>query len=418
MSIINTFKKNASGFFYIGTGLFKTFIQIIASFIILRWIEPKDLGQWQSFTVFTGYLSILTLGTTSGLNRELPFYLGKGEEKYAMELLKSALAFTNSLSFFLTVLISIGCIIAYLVGWLDLNLALMCFVAFSLTAINIQTNLLGATFRSNSSFKKLGDIQMLVALFHLLFLPIVYYFNIWGYIIYQFLMILCLFLGYWYFRPYKIKSSFKRENFITLVKIGMPMYIWNYISQMSRTIPRIILIFFGTPYLVGIYSPAESINKGVLNLPNYINRYLFPKMSYAYGKSNEKNIIIKNTFKTSTMLFIIMFFIATILALLMPYLFEIAFPKYINATHCVQIVLYSGVFYSVNSLMHNTMNSLKIYKYFKLILVYKIISLLISTFLMYYFTKNLLISVAIGATFAECINLLNFSYFLIKIKKS
>ena len=416
--LINRIKRNSTGVFYVGTGLFKTFVQTITSFIILRWIAPEDLGQWQSFTVFVGYTSILTLGVTSGLNRELPYYLGKGNVDLAMERLKTAAAFTTSLSFFLTIVVCLVSIASYVFHWLNMNDSIMLFAAFSITAITIQTNLLGATYRSSQSFKQLGNIQLIVSVLHFVFLPVVYYFNIWGYIVYQSLMVIWLFWGYWHFRPYRIKSSFDKSHFIELVKIGMPMYIWNYLSQMLRTIPRVILVIFGSPLLVGIYSPAESINKSVLNLPNYINRYLFPKMSFNYGKSDNKSHIIQSTFRSASLLFMVMLMIAIVLALVMPYVFEHFFPKYKDAIVCVQIVLFSGVFYSVNALMHNTLNSLKIFEHFKIIIVLKFISLTLTVFLVNLLIQDILISVAIGATLSEFVNLLNYCYFLNKINKS
>lgn len=416
--LINRIKRNSTGVFYVGTGLFKTFVQTITSFIILRWIAPEDLGQWQSFTVFVGYTSILTLGVTSGLNRELPFYLGKGDENLAMSRLQTANAFTTALSLFLTVLVSVVSLIAFLFEWLSMNDAIMFFAAFSITAITIQTNLLGATYRSSQSFKKLGNIQLIVAGLHFIFLPVVYFFDIWGYIVYQSLMIILLFLGYWYFRPYRIKPKFEKKHFIALVKIGLPMYIWNYLSQMLRTVPRIVLVIFGSPLLVGIYAPAESINKAVLNLPNYVNRYLFPKMSFNYGKSDNKGLVIKSTFNAAFLLFGVMFLVASILAFLMPIVFEYLFPKYIDAIVCVQIVLFSGVFYSVNALMHNTLNSLKVFRFFKTIVLLKFISLTLSIYIAYVILNDILIAVAIGATLAELVNTINYSFFLNKIKST
>jgi O-antigen/teichoic acid export membrane protein len=384
---------------------------------VLRWIAPEDLGEWQSFTVFVGYISILTLGVTSGLNRELPYWLGKGDEELAISRLKTAGAFITRLSLIIMGLVLIVSSTTYLLNWLSLNHSLMLFSAFSIGALAIQTNLLGATFRSDGAFRKLGFIQYGIAGFHLALLPIVYFYGIWGYIIYQSLNTLFLYWGYYYFRPYKVSYAFYKKQFKELVRIGFPMYFWNYIASVSRTIPRLTLVLFGSPFLVGLFAPAENINKAVLNLPTYINRYLFPKMSYNYGKFDEAKMIVKQTMKAGLLLFLSMSIIAVILVFAIPFIFEYLFPKYIEATQIVQIVLFSGVFYSINALFHNSINSLKLYRFFKVIIPLRIVFILLAIGISYLFVNELLLAVALGAVISEFLVMLNYLYFLkLKIK--
>src|SRR5690554_4785759 len=89
----NTIKNNKVAGKYIGSGLLKSAIQMLSGLIILRWIAPEELGLWQSFTVFVGYVTILNLGVPVGINRELPFFLGKGDENRGLALLKTAGAY-------------------------------------------------------------------------------------------------------------------------------------------------------------------------------------------------------------------------------------------------------------------------------------------------------------------------------------
>src|SRR5690606_4740143 len=111
---------------------------------------------------------------------------------------------------------------------------------------------------------------------------------IWGYAIYQTLIAAFLYLGHLFYKPYKVKYDFKKEVFIEMVKIGMPMYVWNYLTIISRSVPRLLLVLFGGPLLVGLYSPAGSLNNALLSLPTYVNSYMFPKMSQALGKTGDK----------------------------------------------------------------------------------------------------------------------------------
>lgn len=383
---------------------------------MLRWLEPESLGTWQSFTVFVGYLQILTLGVTSGLNRELPYWLGKGEEELGMQRLRTAGYFTTTLSVALMLFISLAALILLSLDILSIDHALMMILAFTTGALTIQTNFLGATFRSDQAFGKLSKIQLYNSLLYFALIPLVYFFELWGYIAYQIALAIALYLGYQLFRPYKVKYSFSKYQFKELVKVGFPMYFWNYLASSSRSFPRLILVLFGSPLLVGLYAPAASINAAMLNLPAYTNRYLFPQMSYKFGKNNDLNEIYNYTIKAATYLFIIMLFGGILLAIVIPYAFPLFFPKYIDGILVAQIVVFSGVFYSVNALFHNALNSVKSFKPFKFIVSLRILYIIIFTAIAYIIVKDILLSVAIGAVISEFLNLLNYIYFLRKIR--
>jgi len=414
--ISKTIKNNKIATKYIGSGLLKTGLNTIASIIILRWIEPETIGVWHSFVVFVSYTSILSLGVTSGLNRELPYLIGKGEFEKGVYKLKTAGYFSNVLSYGLIVISSIIGFVLFFLKILNLSELGMMIMAFSIGSISLQSNFLGATYRSNNSFEKISKLQLIVGLMHILLLPIIYFYEIWGYVIYEFFLSLITYLGYFFYRPYKVKYLFSYSEFKSLVKIGLPMYFWNYISTISKSIPRLILVLFGNPLIVGLFAPANSINTAMLNLPMYINRYLFPKLSFLYGKNQDTNAIYKYTIKAATFLFILMFGIAIILSLITPFLFNLFFPKYINSVIATQIILFSGVFFSINSLFHNSLYSLKYFKPFKFIISLRFIYIIGFTYLFFHIFDDLLIAVSLSATISELLNTLNYIYFLRQIR--
>jgi len=412
----NTLKSNKVAGKYIASGLVKTAAHTLSGFIVLRWLEPESLGNWQSFTVFVGYLQILTLGVTSGLNRELPYWLGKGDKELGMLRLKTAGYFTTSLSLGLMVVISLLALMLYTLNILDLSQTLMMILAFSTGALAIQTNFLGATFRSDQAFDKLSKIQLYNSLLYFALIPLVYFFELWGYIVYQIALAVALYIGYQMYKPYKVKYSFSSVQFKELVKVGFPMYFWNYLAASSRSLPRLILVLFGTPLLVGLFAPAAAINAAMLNLPAYTNRYLFPQMSFKFGKNNNVREIYKYTIKAASYLFVIMFTGGLILTFLIPYIFPIVFPKYVEGILVAQIVIFSGVFYSINALFHNALNSVKSFKPFKYIVSLRVIYIIGFTAITYFIIGELLLSVAIGAVAAEFFNMISYIYFLRKMR--
>ncbi len=414
MGMINFTKVNSIASKYISSGLIKTFFQALSGFVVLRWIDPADLGQWQSFTVFVGYLQILTLGVTSGLNRELPYWLGKGNEALGIKRLKTAGYYTTCLSIATMFLVIVIALICYFYDLLSLNNTIMLGFAFSIGALTIQTNFLGATYRSARSFGKLTTIQLTNSILYLLLLPLVYFFDIMGYVAYHVLLAIYLYWGYYLFRPYKVSYSFNLKQLKKLIDVGLPMYIWNYLASKSRTIPRLILVLFGSPLLVGLFSPAGSVNAAMLNLPTYTTRYLFPQMSFKFGQTGDPKVVYNYAMKAAKILFAVMLSGAIIMAFIIPPAFELLFPNYVEGIVAAQIMVFSGVFYSLNQVIHNALNCIKEWNTFKFIVTFRVIYIILFSFLATLYTDDLLIAVSIGAVVAEAFNFFNYLYFFRK----
>ncbi|WP_297869153.1 oligosaccharide flippase family protein [uncultured Flavobacterium sp.] len=413
---LNKISKSA-GVLYVSSGLFKTFSVTISGIIILRWLDPIDLGQWQSFLVFVGYLQIFTLGTTSGLNREIAFLIGQDKREEALKKLKTVGYYTTALSLGLMVLILLMGIFFAFFEVFTFEYALMFVLAFSTSSLGIQTSFLGATYRSSSAFVYLGKVQFFTSFLYFLLLPLVYYYDLWGYIIYQVVVALMLYIGYYVFRPYKVKYEFKLVDFKEMVGIGMPMYIWNYLASVSRSIPRLILVAFSGPLMVGLYSPAGSINNAFLALPLYINRYLFPQMSHIYGKTGDKSKVYDFTMSAIWKLFILMSIMATLIALTIPYIVEQYFEKYTMGIIAVQITVFSGVFFCLNTMMHSALNSLKSFKVFRVIITMRFIFILAFSGIGYLLFNSWLNAVSFGALMSEMFNFFNYWRFLYTTSK-
>ena len=401
-------KTKSTGARYVFSGLLKTFSTALSGIIILRWLHPEELGQWQSFLVFVGYLQILTLGTTSGLNREIAYLIGKGKKEEGIEKLRTVGYYTTTLSLLLMLIICATGIILYLIGMFDIEYMIMFILAFSTGALTIQTNFLGATYRSSSSFNYLSKVQFYVSFLYFILLPLIYFFDLWGYIIYQVSIALALYLGYYWFRPYKVSYKFKTNIFKELVSIGLPMYIWNYLASVSRSIPRLILVTFGTPLILGLYTPAGTINTAMLSLPLYVNRYLNPKISGLYGRTEDKRKVYIYSMSAVWKLFIAMSLIALFISLTIPYIIEQFFPKYVEGTHAVQITVFSGVFFCMNNMIHNAINSLKAFKLFKIIVTLRYVNIVTFSAVGFFIFDSLLTIVSFGVLMAEIFNFLSY----------
>ncbi len=416
--MIATIKKQKSSMIYVASGLFRTFMQVIVGFLVLRWIDPASLGQWQSLLLVSTYLSILTLGTTSAINRELPFLLGKNEEGKAMRFLSTVGFFTEALSWTFVVLsIGVG-LFFWLMDWYKWDFCLQLVLAAINGAINIHTNFIGATFRTSNSFEKVGKVQFIIALGYVLLIPMIYYGNIGGYIFYQTILSLLLYLGYWWYRPFKVKYKWDFQDLKEMVKVGFHLYIWNYLSTVSKSFPRLALVIFANPFTVGLYAPAQNVNTAILNLPGLLNRILFPKMSFKYGESGKVHEVIQSSFRWAWVIFGTMSLIAIPLSFAIPYVFEQFFPKYAQSSDVAIIALWAGVLYSVNAIFQLTITSIKAHKDLHQLIIMRFVFLAVGIGFSYLMHWDWLIVVSVSALMAETMNIFHGVLILRKKLKS
>ena len=89
--LISFIRERLTPVFYAGSSVATAGAQLVAGFLVIKWITPDELGLWQSVRLAQVYAFILLAGINNGLGRELPFYLGKGEDAFAHRLASTAL---------------------------------------------------------------------------------------------------------------------------------------------------------------------------------------------------------------------------------------------------------------------------------------------------------------------------------------
>ncbi|WP_431156538.1 lipopolysaccharide biosynthesis protein [Winogradskyella poriferorum] len=395
-------KKKIAGK-YIFSGLFKTTIQILAGFVIFRWIDPKSLGYWQSFTVIVSYLTILNLGVTVGINREIPYWIGKGNNSRGLTLLQTAKYYVRILGLLMILIGSLFGLFFYIFEIINLEGFTFLILALVLTTFNLNVDLFGATYRSSSAFNRLANIQFVLTVLYILFIPLIYYFEIWGYIFYLLLISAKTVFLLSCYSPLKAKHKFRKEDFIYLVKVGLPIYFWNYVNSQIQSFPRLVLILIGTPYLVGLYAPSWSIRQAMLNIPKYTNRYLFPQMSHRYGKTDSQKQVSQFAIRSAIYLFSLTFLGGAVFAYSLNYIFPVFFPEYQEGIVAAQIMIFSGVFYGTNLIFHNALNALMNIKIFKTIIGLKVVTIFLTTYLASNIFSSLLVAVSIGSLLSEMV---------------
>lgn len=135
-------------------------------------------------------------------------------------------------------------------------------------------------------------------------------------------------------------------------------------------------------------------------------------MSYKYGKHDNKRQVSTYAFKSAGYLLLATLLAGIILSYALQYLIPLLFPKYVEGVTAAQITVFTGVVYGVNLVFHNALNALKIFNVFKFIILLKLLSIVLFTYLSYLVFPSLLVTVAVGALLSEVLSSAGYIFFL------
>lgn len=398
---------------YTSGSIFNSIAQVISSVIILAYLSPDDLGIWNSILLFQTYSMFLQAGIINGLNRELPFYLGKKENAFAKELASNAL-YIFIWSSILCAIIGAGLLLYYNEQKFIFKITYIGIIL--ITVSKFYENYLTTTFRSNNAFEQLGKVYFFRGFYLILSTIIVIFFGYYGYIVrmvsisflFSFLMHLI--------RPLKVKPKFNFNNTKLLFKVGAPIFILAYIFSSSATFDRLILVNYAGFTTVGHYSLALMAYSALSMLPISLANYIYPKMSYKFGETNDVSKLMSIAIKVNIIVFIIMLPIAVLGFFLIPVVVPILFPEYVLGMRSAQILLFASVFFG-GTIGNNVFWSLKLWKYITISQLGGTILNIFVIYLGFVLIDDSIIGISLGVVFSQlCYMLLNNSLIYLSLK--
>lgn len=290
-SRLSFIKEHKTPIRFLNSTLFLYGITLITGLITYRYISPDYLGIWATFSTFTIFATFLRLGIPNGMNRELPFYLGKGEKEKAEEYAATTLYYTIIT---MLVLAAVGIVFFFSFDfdqYLDYSHAykLAALVIFINISVEPYMTYLSGTYRTSANFNKLSQIQYNVGWVRLLSIPLVVFYSYNGYLVRELLISIFNLLLLHIARPLpQIKPHFNWEKFKNLFSIGFSIFLVSYIMSVIDTFPRLFIIKYGSTSDLGLFSPILIILSTVYLIPNTISNYLYPRFAYAYGAGRPK----------------------------------------------------------------------------------------------------------------------------------
>lgn len=313
-------------------------------FLNMRWLGPELLGIWQSLTIILAYLPIIQLGIQSGLNLELPLLLGADKKTKAVDLVSTALAYAIFLAVAF-VIITVVIIMTLIFKDTDKKMLFGVFIVCCLAILSCFKLHYIATYRSANSFDKLANIYWIDCIVSLILIYAIYKYLYWGLLLFHLAKEVMTTTLMFYFAPYKsIKPKFHKGYFFILLKRGVFMTIFNEIKGIYESLPRLIMLSVGGVIKVGLFNPALTIGTFMNLIPLQIGQFLHPQLGMKYGKTKQARDMWPY-FRALAIYMPLFLIIPAILGwLLIPYIIEYAFPRYIDSIWPIKIMLVGFMF--------------------------------------------------------------------------
>jgi O-antigen/teichoic acid export membrane protein len=347
MGFTDQFNKYKTVFFYVATTVIKASAQIASVFLVAKYVLPEDLGLWTIANVFVIYSMLLNLGIISGMNRELPFNLGKGNKQRAEAIVATSMLYMWGM---ICTMIVVGIIISlfYLNRFSNKTVVSGCAVTL-ISAMNFLENFLLATYRSNSSFNTLSRIQLLQAILNITTLVFIYLYGFWG-LIFKTVFVQLVYVTFLYFnRPFKVSARWDKQAFYDVLKVGFPIYILAYIQSSAATFDKVLLAKITDKMHLGYYSFGMYSFVALGLIPTAISNFIYPKLSYKYGRDNNALALWTDFKKIVLGMFAMLLPIAIVAWITAPYLLNRFFPAYNNGISAFRILAVAAIFLGVNA---------------------------------------------------------------------
>lgn len=402
--------KNKVALFFGSASLLKVFVGMLGSFIAIRYIGPEQMGLWQAALVIKPYINIIQLGLTQGIGREIPFFLGRKEDKKVNEIASTAQLVTIGYTL-LTLLITF--LAAFFVAE-NSTLFLVYLTAGTFISTMFVDNYLSSTYRSSQSFQKLSKVYLITSITFICLIPLIVLYKFEGYLILLLIDSILTTLMLIYFRPIKVKSRFSLQTYKYLIKTGSKIFFLTYLRNIPETYPKLIILFFLSTYALGLTAPANAVLSGISLVPNTLAKYIYPKITFNYGRDSDKSKVWDYSIRIIKNI-TVFGFLCLLSIIIIPFIINNFFPKYDDAVY-ISMISVGIAFFRMYGLLFNVLITLKRHKAQLAVGVSRnVLYLLIPLLLYLLYQEHLLEGIFIGILIAEAVSTALLIYFVHKV---
>jgi O-antigen/teichoic acid export membrane protein len=310
-------------------------MRFVNTFLTARLVEPYLLGIFNSSLLAVSYAGILQLGVLNGLNRELPYEMGRGDHSRAEELTAAAEAWAilvSAVAFIALAAVSIWYLVAA-----DPRRA----SAFAVAAVGGIYLLYGqlylqTTYRTRGDFRKLVLILITDAVMNVFGLALLLAAPFKGLCIRSVAATVISGALLWSFRPVRVRPRWHRAHLVHLLKVGAPIYGVGQLYALWPTINGTLIAARLGASSFGMYAVALMVATGVGVITSSVSQVVYPRMAEDYGRTHDAAAALRPAFKMTAAIAVILGTACVAGWCALPFLIRTVLPKYTGGIAAAQ----------------------------------------------------------------------------------
>lgn len=325
-----------------GGNTLSMFLHMIGGVLVARMVAPSVLGLFSGIGLVLGYAPFLQMGIANGLNRELPYYIGKGKRDRVNELAASAQAWLILIGGFASVALLIVALYHLIKGdlWQAAGWGAHVILVFFLFYSSYYFQM---TYRTAHDFARLSIINVIQAVVSLALLVLVWMLDFYGLCLRAVFTAIIGAALFYRWRPIHVRPRWNYQHIKHLFVIGAPIFIVGQVYNLWNVINRTFVLSYTGTHGMGLYAMVVMASGAMAMLPIALSQVIYPRMAERFGRGAGVRDICRISIRPMLLSAVCMAPLAAIAWWITEPAVRHIVPKYIEAVPAIQWALLQPV---------------------------------------------------------------------------
>lgn len=336
---------------YLGGSAIRAGARLVATVLVAREIGPASYGPWNILALVLSYGALTHLGILTGLRRELPFWLGRGNDERARQSLGVGWTFTIGPALIVATVIAVALPLVGVQETVAVFLSIALFTrhakgcVFAQHEARLRFKLVGIG-EAVGGIALVGTASVMAGHIGLAALPLAFAV---GHTAAAIVAVPAL----------DLRPVFKLEREIVwrLLRIGFPILAAGFVFRLISTVDRWFIGWKLSTLQLGWYTIPILVFAALTLLRSVISQQVYPRMSFAYGEGSSKGRLAELVSLQNYATQIILAALTLGGVLVLPHLVDLFIPDYAAGVKAGQIMCLGVLGLSLGTGQANLLNA-------------------------------------------------------------
>jgi len=332
------------------------FVVFFGGIVVARMLGPSNFGLWKALQLILTYSIYSELGSLSAMNREVPYFQGKGEIERVGRIRNVVLG--QNLVMALAVPSGLLLLYHFFPGVLPLTLELILFVCVLVFLQQLYTYF-EILFRSSHNFGMVSNLRLSRTVMDMgMAIVLIYFLSLSGRLLALTLTFTFILIYILKKCEYALRPEIDIKETLKLLKVGLPILMVGFSGTLYFTIDSLLILKFLDKTQLGYYSVALVFVALMLVLSGVISEVLYPRYAERFGSSDSISSLKLYVMIPNFLMAYGFSLILGVAILLLPMAIMVFLPRYLATIIPAKIILFGAVFQALSMGPSNFLNTI------------------------------------------------------------